>query len=164
MKKKTIKSFKKFKKNLFRRKLNKWKRQNNQEMKAEKIIGKNARYMIGHAKFMTYAFRRIWFFSSFFTKKVISCGISVSSKYRTIQKSFLNLYRRNQRVACPYKYIDVLALMLEKYAVRNAFRILFKNLMVKGVKKRLIHRLKWYKIGQAIFSAHQALEKLCPWF
>jgi len=167
-KKKTKKSFKKaFKKvklKAINKKIKKWKKEISIDLKAKRIIGKNAFHIIQHAKFMTYAFRKIWFYSSFFTRKVISCGISAASKYRTIQKHFLSVYRRNQRVACPYKYIDVLSIMLEKYTVRNSFKTLFTSLLVKGIKNRLIHRIKWYKIGQAVFSAHQVLEKLCPWF
>ncbi|MFM7858250.1 MAG: hypothetical protein ACKO96_41625 [Flammeovirgaceae bacterium] len=161
---KTIKSYRKYKTALFVKKMRKWKTNFDYEKTAKKIIGKNAKQILAHAKFITYAYRKIWFYTSFFTKRIITCGINAAYSSKTIQRVFLHYYRRNQRIACPYKYIDVLALMFEKYSVRNSFRIIFKDLLVKGIKKKLIHKLRWYKIGQAVFSAHQVLEKLCPWF
>jgi hypothetical protein len=160
----TIKNYRRFKTALFVKNMKKWKKTFGFESGAKKIIGKYAKQMISHAKFMTYAFRKIWFYSSFFIRRIISCGITASRRSKTIQKVFLHFYQRNQRVACPYNHIDVLTLMLEKYIVRDSFTIIFKNLLVKGVKKKLIHRLKWYSIGHAVFNAHQELEKLCPWF
>jgi hypothetical protein len=160
----TIKSYRRFKTALFVKNMKKWKKRFDYEKAALKIIGNYGKQIIAHAKFMTYAFRKIWFYTSFFTRRIISCGITASRHSKTIQKVFLHYYKRNQRVSCPYKFIDVLILMLEKYSVRDSFRILFKNLLVKGVKKKMIHRLKWYRIGNAVFNAYQELEKLCPWF
>jgi hypothetical protein len=160
----SIKSYRRFKTAIFKRNMRRWRKRYSLESQASRIIGRNAKEMIDHANFMTYAYKKIWFYTSFFTRRVISCGIRASNRAGTIQKVFLHYYKRNQRVTCPYKPVDVLTLMLEKYSLRSSFRVIFRELLVKGVKKKLIHKLRWYRIGQAVFTANQCLEKLCPWF
>lgn len=163
-KKITRRSFANFKLRSYSRRIKKWKRRLRYGRKLEKIIGKHSYSIISHAKFMTYAFRKIWFYSSFFTRKVLSCGVSAASKYRSISKRFLHIFQRSKRIACPYNFVDVLATMFKSYTVRHAFNRLFYRLLVKGVKTRLLYRVNWYRIGQALFNAHSVLEKLCPWF
>ena len=163
-KKKTKNSFLKFKKALIKKQINQRRMKRKLKRSLRKIIGKNYKGVSEHAKFMTYGFRKVWYYSSFFVGKVLSCAVSAANKYPSTQNSFLELYRKNQRVACPFNYIDVLSMMLSNHTVRGAFDIIFYQLFVKGVKDRMIHNLKWYKIGQAVFSSHQELAKLCPWF
>lgn len=163
-KKKTKKSYINFKIQLINKQIEDKRKQLLLMNKLKRILGKHYKGISEHAKFMTYGFRKVWFYSSFLTKKVLSCSITAASKYPTTQKSFLALYRKNQRVACPFNYVDVLAMMLSDYSVRHSFDTIFYKLFVQGVKNRLIHKLKWSKIGQAVFSSHQILAKLCPWF
>ena len=163
-KRKTKRNFKNFKVKTLKRKLKKWRKKQKISKLFSKIFGKNGDHLADYAQFMTYAYRKIWWFSSFFTRKVISCGISASSRYRTIQKSFLKVYSRNKKVSCKYKFVDVLNLLLNKFPLRNSFSKIFYKLLFKGVRGRRIHRLKWFKIGQNIFTANQELQKLCPWF
>ena len=163
-KKKTKKSYIDYKLALNTKKFNKRKKQLKLNQQLRAIVGKNYKGIAEHAKFMTYGFRKTWFYSSYFTKKVLSCSITAASKNPTTQKSFLSVYSKNQRVTCPFKYIDVLTLMLSNHSVRNAFDTIFYQLFVQGVKNRLIHKIKWFKIGQSLFSSHQVLAKLCPWF
>ena len=132
--------------------------------KLNRIIGKHYKGISQYAKFMTYGFRKVWFYSSFYTQKVLSCSLTAASFNPTIQKSFLALKRMNQRLACPFNYIDILTMMFSDHIVRNSFDILFYQLFHQGVKNRLIHKIKWSKIGQAVFNSHQVLAKLCPWF
>jgi hypothetical protein len=163
-KKATKKSFAAFKLKSFKKRISKWKKSTKANKKVDKIIGKHSLRLIAHAKFMTYAFRKIWFYSSFFTKKVLSCAVSASSKHRTIQKAYISVLKRNNQVACPYNYVDVLTMMLKHYSVRNAFNSLFYKLLVRGVKTKLLYKVRWFRVGQALFNAHSVLETLCPWF
>ena len=163
-KKNLKKTYVDFKITLINRQVKKSKKEKVLKRKLKKLLGRNSKQIAEHAKFMTYAFRKVWFYTSFFTKKILSCSITSSNGYPSIQKVFLSYFKTNQRVTCPYNHVDVLTLMMKSSSLRSSFNKIFYNLLVKGIKNRHIHKINWFKIGQAIFSAHQELAILCPWF
>jgi len=85
-----------------------------------------------------------------------------TSKYSS--KIQQNCKKKTKRVMCKLHHTDVLSRALKSYGLRDSFKKIFKELLVKGVKKRKIHYINWMRMGKVIYNTYFELHRFCPLF
>jgi len=122
-KKKKSLSFKKFLKKIRKKKEQKKRKSRKVFAKLQKILGqKHYGFLSEYAKFMSFVFKKIWFYSSYFVKQVQKCSISAARRHPNILLKFNKIAKKTKRVMCKLHHTDVLSRALKSYGLRDSFK------------------------------------------